>query len=255
MDNFYSLTGNLALVIGGSGGIGRFLAKGLAEAGADVAVVSRSLDHLEPVAKEISALGRKSLAVAADITDESSVQNMVDSVLKIFPRIDILVNTAGMNVRESPESIKVNDWQKVMDLNVRGVFLCCQAVGRTMIKNGGGKIINMSSVRGRYAFENAIVYSTSKAAVDAMTRVLAFEWAKYNILVNAVAPTLIKTELTLGLLSNPEIVKKITADIPLGRLGVPQDLIGITVFLASKASNFMTGQILYVDGGSTCYSK
>jgi NAD(P)-dependent dehydrogenase (short-subunit alcohol dehydrogenase family) len=247
----FDLTGKVAIVTGGSGGIGRVLAVGLAEAGADVAVASRGLEKLQPVADKIIAAGRKSLAVSVDLVQEKSAAEMVDRVMQQFGRIDILVNAAGLAIRSAPESMPIADWQKVMDFNARGVFISCQAVGKVMIKQGGGKIINMSSVRGRYGAPGTIAYGTSKSAVDNMTRILAFEWAKYKILVNAIAPTVVATELTKPLLSKPETANALIARIPLGRLEEPQDLVGPTVFLASRASDFITGQIIYVDGGVT----
>lgn len=254
MASLFDLTGKVGIVTGGAGGIGKALALGLAGHGADVAVTSRTLSKLEPVAADIKALGRKSLAVASDVTDERSVQDMVGRVVKEFSRIDILVNAAGINIRSSAEDIKIEDWKKVMDFNALGTFVCCQAVGRVMIKQKSGRIINLSSVRGRYgAPSGAIAYSPSKGAVDTLTRTLACEWAKYSILVNAVAPTLIETDLTRQALANPEFAKTMKARIPLGRWGFPEDVVGPVVFLASKASDFVTGQIIYVDGGTTTW--
>lgn len=254
MADLFDLTGKVGIVTGGSGGIGRVLAIGLAKHGADVVVTSRTLAKLEPVAAEIQALGRKAKAIPCDVTSDRSVKDMVDRAVKEFSRIDILVNAAGINIRNSAEDIPVEDWQKVMDFNARGTFICCQAVGRVMIKQKSGKIVNLSSVRGRYgAPSGAIAYSPSKGAVDTLTRTLACEWAKYNILVNAVAPTLIETDLTRQALANPEFAKTMKARIPLGRWGFPEDVIGPTVFLAAKASDFVTGQIIYVDGGTTTW--
>jgi NAD(P)-dependent dehydrogenase (short-subunit alcohol dehydrogenase family) len=254
MADLFDLTGKVGIVTGGAGGIGKALALGLARHGADVVVTSRTLSKLEPVAAEIKAMGKKSLAVASDVTDERSIKAMVEQVVRTFSHIDILVNAAGINIRSSAEDIPVEDWQKVMDFNVRGTFICCQAVGRVMIKQKSGKIVNLSSVRGRYgAPSGAIAYSPSKGAVDTLTRTLACEWAKYNILVNAVAPTLIETDLTRQALANPEFAKTMKARIPLGRWGFPEDVVGPTVFLASKASDFVTGQIIYVDGGTTTW--
>jgi gluconate 5-dehydrogenase len=254
MADLFDLTGKVGIVTGGSGGIGRVLAIGLAKHGADVVVTSRTLAKLEPVAAEIQALGRKAKAIPCDVTSDRSVKDMVDRAVKEFSHIDVLVNAAGINIRNSAEDIPVEDWQKVMDFNARGTFICCQAVGRVMIKQMSGKIVNLSSVRGRYgAPSGAIAYSPSKGAVDTLTRTLACEWAKYNILVNAVAPTLIETDLTRQALANPEFARTMKARIPLGRWGFPEDVIGPTVFLASKASDFVTGQIIYVDGGTTTW--
>ena len=254
MTDLFDLTGKVGIVTGGAGGIGKALALGLAKHGADVVVASRTVSKLEPVAAEIEAMGKKSLTVASDVTDERSVRDMVDRVVKEFSHIDILVNAAGINIRNSAEDIPLEDWKKVMDCNALGTFICCQAVGRVMIKQKGGKIVNVSSVRGRYgAPSGAVAYSPSKGAVDTLTRTLACEWAKYNVLVNAVAPTLIETDLTRQALANPEFAKTMRARIPLGRWGFPEDVVGPMVFLASKASDFVTGQIIYVDGGTTTW--
>jgi gluconate 5-dehydrogenase len=254
MADLFDLTGKIGIVTGGVGGIGKALALGLARYGADVAVTSRTLSKLEPVAADIKAMGRKSLAVASDVTDEHSIEAMVEKVVQTFSHVDILVNAAGINIRNSAEDIPVEDWQRVMDFNARGTFICCQAVGQVMIKQKSGKIVNLSSVRGRYgAPSGAIAYSPSKGAVDTLTRTLACEWAKYNVFVNAVAPTLIETDLTRQALANPEFAKTMKARIPLGRWGFPEDVVGPMIFLASKASDFVTGQIIYVDGGTTTW--
>jgi len=254
MVDLFDLTGKVALVTGGAGGIGRAQALGLADAGADVVVASRKLDHLEKVAEEIRAKGRKSLAVSVDVADEKSVANMVSSVLKEFPRIDILVNAAGISIRKPADSFPIDEWQQVMDVNTRGTFLCCQAVGRGMIKQKSGKIINLSSVRGRYGLPaDYAAYCPSKGAVDTLTRTLACEWAKYNVLVNAVAPTVVETDLTRPALANPDFAKQMMSRIPLGKWAMPEDIVGATVFFASKASDFITGQVLYIDGGVTTW--
>jgi NAD(P)-dependent dehydrogenase (short-subunit alcohol dehydrogenase family) len=248
------LTGKTAIVIGGAGGIGHAQALGLAEAGADVVVASRKLEHLKPVVEEIQARRRKSLAVAVEVTDEKSVAAMVDSVLKKFPHIDILVNAHGLAIRKPADTFPIDEWQQVMDINTRGTFLTCQAVGRVMIKQKSGRIINLSSVRGRYGLPaNYAAYCASKGAVDTLTRTLACEWAKHNVLVNAIAPTIVETPLTLTpeSLLNPEFAKYMKSRIPMGRWALPEDIVGATIFFASKASSFITGQILYIDGGVT----
>lgn len=254
MTNLFDLSGRVAVVTGGAGGIGHAQALGLADAGADVVVTSRQIGHLEDVAGEIRAKGRKSLAVSVDVVDEKSAAGMVKRVLGEFPRIDILVNAAGIAIRHAADTFPIDDWQKVMDINVRGTFLCCQAVGREMIKNKGGKIINLSSVRGRYGLPvDYAAYCPSKGAVDSLTRTLACEWAKYNILVNAVAPTIVETELTRPALADPEYAQRLKSRIPLGKWAMPDDIVGATVFFAAPASDFITGQVLYIDGGVTTW--
>jgi len=254
MCELFDLTGKVAIVVGGAGGIGHALALGLADAGADVAVASRNIKPLEDVAKEIRAKGRKSMAVSVDIVDENSVKNMVDSILKEFSHIDILVNAAGLAIRHPAVEFSVDEWQQVMDINTRGTFLTCQAAGRVMVKQGSGRIINISSVRGRYGLPGGYAaYCPSKGAVDTLTRTLACEWAKDNVLVNALAPTFVETALTRDALANPEFAKTVKARIPLGKWAMPEDIVGATVFFASKASSFITGQILYIDGGVTTW--
>jgi len=254
MSNLFDLSGKVALVVGGHGGIGKAIALGLADAGADVIVSSRNLEALKGTVKEIEAKGRKSLAVTADIVDEKQVNDMVAKIIKVFPRIDILVNAAGLAIRKPADSFPIDEWQKVMDINTRGTFLCCQAVGRVMLKQKSGRIINISSVRGRYGLPaNYAAYCASKGAVDSLTRTLACEWAKSNVLVNAVAPTIVETDLTKSALADPAYAKQMKDRIPMGKWAVPEDIVGPAIFFASDASSFVTGQILYIDGGVTTW--
>ncbi len=246
----FDLTGRVAIVTGGGGGLGRPIAVGLATCGADVVVTSRDVAHLEPVVKEIQGLGRRALAIAADVTSAESMRAMVDRVMDEFGKIDILVNVAGTNARFSAEEMAPEEFERVIRFNILGTFLACQAVGRVMIEQKRGKIINMSSVRGRVAPDmGGSAYSSSKGGVDSLTRTLAAEWAKYGIHVNALAPALIMTDMTRDFLSKPEVYAKVTRDIPLKRLGEPQEVVGPAVLLASDESDFMTGQIIYIDGG------
>ena len=254
MTDLFDLTGKVAVVTGGAGGIGEAIAMGLAEAGADVVVTSRGLEKLEKVASQIRSKGRKSLAVSTDVTDVKSVQAMVTRVLKDFPRIDILVNVAGVAIRKPADTFPIDEWQQVMDVNARGTFICCQAVGREMVKQKSGKIVNLSSVRGRYGLPGGYAaYCASKGAVDTMTRTLACEWAKHNVLVNAIAPTFVETELTRTALADPVFAQTVKARIPIGRWATPEDCVGPVLFFASKAADFITGQIIYVDGGVTTW--
>ncbi|MDD5338302.1 MAG: SDR family oxidoreductase [Dehalococcoidales bacterium] len=254
MNNLFDLSGKVALVVGGHGGIGKAIALGLADAGADVIVSSRNLEALKGAVKDIEAKGRKSLAVTADIVDEKQVNEMVTKILKVFPRIDILVNAAGLAIRKPADSFPIDEWQKVMDINTRGTFLCCQAVGRVMLQQKSGRIINVSSVRGRYGLPaNYAAYCASKGAVDSLTRTLACEWAKSNVLVNAVAPTIVETDLTKSALADPAYAKQMKDRIPMGKWALPEDIVGPAIFFASDASSFVTGQILYIDGGVTTW--
>ena len=254
MADLFDLNGKVALVTGGVGGIGTALTLGLAECGADVVVADLKLDAFGELEKKISALGRKSLAVSVDVTDEKSVADMVKKALEVFPTIDILVNAHGIAIRKPADTFPIDEWQRVMDVNTRGTFLTCQAVGRVMIKQKSGKIVNMSSVRGIYGLPtDYAAYCPSKGAVDTLTRTLACEWAKYNILVNAVGPTIVETELTRTALADPEYAARMKARIPLGRWAMPEDIVGPVVFLAAPASDFVTGQIVYIDGGVTTW--
>ncbi len=248
----FNITGKVAIVTGGAGGIGRALAIGLAQHGADVVVTDINLDGLEPISAEIQSQGRKSLAVSSDVTDEKSVIAMVDRVMNEFAHIDVLINAAGIIIRARSENIAIADWNKIIEVNALGTFICCQKVGQVMIEQNKGKIINFSSVRGKKgAYLGASAYCPSKGAVNAMTRNMAVEWAKYNVHVNAIAPSTVHTALTDALIKETERVNTMLAHIPMNRFCEVDDLIGPTVFLASDASNFVTGQILYVDGGYT----
>jgi len=254
MNRLFDLSGKVALIVGGHGGIGKAIALGLADAGADVAVASRNLEALEIVAKEIQAKGKKSMALTVDVTNEKSVNEMVDKLIKAYKRIDILVNSAGLAIRQPADTFPIDEWQKVMDINTRGTFLCCQAVGRVMLKQKSGRIINVSSVRGRYGLPSGYAaYCPSKGAVDTLTRTLACEWAKSNVLVNAVAPTIVETDLTKGALADPAYAKQMKDRIPMGKWALPEDIVGAAIFFASEASSFITGQILYIDGGVTTW--
>jgi NAD(P)-dependent dehydrogenase (short-subunit alcohol dehydrogenase family) len=254
MNKMFDLTGKVALVVGGHGGLGKAIALGLAEAGADVVVASRNLNSLRAVAKEVEVKGQRSLAVKVDVVDEQQVKAMVETTLRVFPRIDILVNAAGLAIRKPADSFPIEEWQQVMDINTRGTFLCCQAAGRVMIKQKSGKIVNLSSVRGRYGLPAGYAaYCSSKGAVDTLTRTLACEWAKHNVTVNAIAPTVVETELTRDLLSDPEYARTMKARIPMGRWALPEDVVGPAIFFASDAANFVTGQVLYIDGGVTTW--
>ena len=254
MNSLFDLSGKTALVVGGHGGIGKAVALGLADAGADVAVASRNLEALKSVVKEIEAKKRRAIAVTADITNEKQVNDMVAKVLTTFSRIDILVNSAGLAIRKPADTFPIDEWQKVMDINTRGTFLCCQSVGREMLKQKSGRIINVSSVRGRYGLPSGYAaYCPSKGAVDTLTRTLACEWAKSNVLVNAVAPTIVETDLTKGALADPAYAKQMKDRIPMGKWAMPEDIVGAVIFFAAEASSFVTGQILYIDGGVTTW--
>jgi len=251
MADLFDLKGKVAVITGGAGGIGRAVSLGMAECGADVIVTSRQLAPLEQVVNEIRALGRQGLAITLDVSQEQSVADMVKGVMEVFLHIDILVNAHGINIRKP--DLTLDEWQQVMDVNTRGTYLTCQAVGQVMVKQGSGKIINVSSVRGRYATRRGGgVYCVSKAAVDMLTRTLACEWAGNNVLVNAIAPCVVETSFMPHLADiDDAAADRLRASIPVGRWAQPDDIVGPVLFLASKSSDFVTGQIIYIDGGMT----
>lgn len=245
----FDLHQRVALVTGGSMGLGLQMAKGLAEAGADVVLCSRKEEQLRKAAGEVAATGRRVQTVVCDVTDAVAVEKAVDAALGAFGHIDVLVNAAGLAWAGAPEKLSLTDWERVQRVNVTGTFLTCQAVGRHMIARGGGSIINVASVCGFVgtAVIDAIAYNTSKGAVIAFTRDLALKWARYGIRVNAIAPGFFPTHMTDWVVRHkgPEIA----AATPLGRLGGEDDLKGAAVFLASQASAYVTGHVLVVDGG------
>jgi NAD(P)-dependent dehydrogenase (short-subunit alcohol dehydrogenase family) len=245
----FDLSGKTALVTGGSRGLGYGIALGFANAGADMAVASRSLEDLERVCEEIRSLGGKALPVTVDIRSRERVAKMAGQVQATFGRIDILVNNAGRGGRALAEEVTEDFWDDTMATNLKGLFFCGQAVGRVMIAQGGGKIINMSSILGNVALRQTAAYAASKAGIIQLTRSWALEWARYNILVNALGPAFIETELTKPTFSTETFKKEVLSRIPLGRYGTVPDITGAAVFLASDASNYITGQTLFIDGG------
>jgi NAD(P)-dependent dehydrogenase (short-subunit alcohol dehydrogenase family) len=249
----FQLDNQVALVTGAGRGIGRALAIGLAEAGADVALLARTADDLEQVAAEIRKLGRKAYPVQADITKREDVERAVHTVVEQAGGIHLLVNNAGMNIRTPALEVTDEEWETIMQTNLKSAFLMSQTVAHVMKDQGRGKIINISSVGGHVALRTGVVYASTKAAMIQMTKVLALEWAKYGILVNSIGPWYFRTPLTEKLLSDEVYLSEILSRTPLKRVGELPDLVGPTVFLASDAANYITGQTLFVDGGMTIY--
>jgi len=250
LDKFL-LTGKVALVTGGSRGIGRSIALGLAEAGADIVLASRKLPDLEATAQEISQMGRKALPVVANIRHLPEINDLVKKATDEFGHIDILVNNAGTNPSfSSVFDIEEKSWDITLGLNLKGCFFLSQAVGRMMRdKGGGGSIINMSSEYGINPRPGLGVYSISKAAIIMLTQVLAEEWGQYDIRVNAIAPGLVKTKFSEALWDNPIIRDKTEDNTALGRIAEPEEIVGAALYLASEASSYMTGQTIVLDGG------
>lgn len=250
--DIFDLSGKVAIVTGGNQGIGLALSRGLATAGATVVIANRQQAEGQAAAEALQKEGLKAVAVATDVSHESSIANLVKKVIADFGKIDILVNNAGVIVRKPAEDISRQDWDHMMDTNLKGVFFCCQQVGREMIKQRKGKIINISSDASQRATPERSVYAASKAGVSHLTRCLALEWAKYNINVNAIGPGPTITPLNRKYYGeNPERVKQVIESIPKGRMGDTSDYAGAVVFLASEASDFVIGQTLLVEGGTT----
>ncbi len=239
------------MVTGSSRGIGRTMALGLAHFGADIVVVSRNYDDCEKTSSEIRQMGRTALSVQCDVTKKAEVEALVAKAVEEFGKIDILVNNAGMNIRKLLVDYAEEDWDKVLTTNLKGIFLVGQAVARQMINQGHGKIINISSILGGIGLPNQCAYASSKGGINQLTKVMALELAPHNIHVNAVAPAYINTPMVQAWISDPKRLSDIINSTALGRVGEPDDLIGPVVFLASEASNYITGHILYVDGGWT----
>jgi len=250
--SLFDLSGKVAVVTGASRGIGAAAALALAEAGADIVAGSRNQEALKLVVDDVRKLGRNALQVMVDVSNRSQIQSAVQEALREFGKIDILVNSAGTIIRKPSVEMTEEEWTQVIDLNLKGTFFFCQDVAREMIaRNQGGKIINVASLWASLGVSNLIGYASSKGGVGSLTRSLAAEWAKYRINVNAVGPGYIRTELNLAVQNDANRSAYVVSRIPLGRWGEPEDLKGAMVFLASKASDYVTGQIIWVDGGWT----
>ena len=246
----FDLTGRAAIVTGGNGGIGLGMARGLAEAGASVVVAGRNKEKSAAAVKELEALGAKAAAVEVDVTNEASCKKMVADAVAKFGRLDILVNNAGGSIRKPPQDYELAEWHAVMNQNLTSAFTCSQAAYPHMVKAGGGKIINIGSMMSIFAASFATPYAASKGGIVQMGRAMACAWAKDNIQVNAILPGWIDTDLTRGARKQIDgLHERVIARTPIGRWGVPDEFAGIAVFLASKASDFVTGTAIPVDGG------
>ena len=251
MHELFDLSGKVAIVTGASRGLGQYFGRALAGAGADLVITSRTLASLDEFKREIESLGRKALAVEVDVLSESDIEQMVQKAVAEYGKIDILVNNAGLNIRSPAADFSWQDWDTVLQTNLKGNFFCAQAVGKEMIKRKYGRIINMGSCTCVFGMEGIGPYCASRGGVLMMTRALAAEWGKYGITANVLAPGWFKTAQNAALYENPEWIKNVKNRIPLGRPGKPNDLDGTVIFLASDASAYVTGQIILVDGGFT----
>ncbi|MHC4712480.1 MAG: SDR family NAD(P)-dependent oxidoreductase [Planctomycetota bacterium] len=247
--DLFDLTGKAAVVTGASRGLGQYMARALARAGADLVITSRDPASLEPFKSEIEALGRRALPLALDVRDHENIQGMADAAEKHYGRIDILVNNAGCNVRKPALEVTWDDWNTVLETNLRGAFFVAQAVARKMIPHGRGRIINIGSVTCVFGYAGLAPYCASRGGTRQMTMSLADDWGPHGITVNCLAPGWFKTAQTAVLYENEAWVDYITDRIPLKRPGQPTDLDGAVVFLASDASAYITGQTLLIDGG------
>lgn len=243
------LSGRTAVVVGGTSGIGRAIALGLAQAGADVVPTGRRLDKGRELVAEIEALSRRSLAVAADVTDRSSLEHLLAAVLKAFGKVDILVNAAGQIKRAPTIDFPESEWREILDINLMGVLRSCQVFGRHMLEKGYGRIVNVTSLNAFVALHEVAAYAASKAAVQSLTRSLAVEWAGRGICVNAIAPGVFPTAMNSELLYSSQRGQELLMRTPMKRYGKAEEVVGAAVLLASDAASFMTGSVIVVDGG------
>jgi NAD(P)-dependent dehydrogenase (short-subunit alcohol dehydrogenase family) len=243
------LDGHSAVVLGGTSGIGRALCLGLGRAGADVAAAGRRADLVEQAADEIERLGRRSLRVTADVTDRGSLERLLDAVVSVFGKVDILINCAGKIARGPTIDFDEAVWTDILDTNLTGTLRSCQVFGRHMIERGYGRIVNVASLTSSVAFHEVAAYGASKAGVVALTRSLAVEWGARGVCINAVAPGVFRTSLNESLLNETARGRELLMRTPAGRFGQVEELVGAAVFLASEAASFVNGQVLVVDGG------
>jgi NAD(P)-dependent dehydrogenase (short-subunit alcohol dehydrogenase family) len=249
----FDLSGRVALVTGASKGLGKAIALALAGAGADIALYARNRADLEAVKASVEAVGRRAEIFCVDVLDKAQIDENVKATLEAFGHIDVLMNNAGVNVRKPVLELSAEEWDLVIDTNLKAYFLMAQAVVPHMLARGSGKVVNMASILGAVALPSQLAYASSKGGVMQMTKVMALEWAKQGVQVNAIGPTYFETPLVAQLRNDPERYRFIVERTPMGRWGQPDELAGIVIFLASRASDFITGQTIFIDGGWTIW--
>jgi NAD(P)-dependent dehydrogenase (short-subunit alcohol dehydrogenase family) len=247
----FDLSGRAAVVTGASGGIGKAIALALAAHGAEVLAAGRNPEKTRETASQAAALGRRAVPFILEITSRQSAEDMAEAAVREFGRIDILVNSAGMNIRKEVLAIAEEDWEQVLGTNLKGVLHCCQAVGKRMVQQRHGKIVNVASISSFLGHPARGAYAASKGGLVQLTRVMATEWAPYHVNVNAVSPAAVDTPFIAGLKKDRQKLDRELERIPLGRIGTPEDVAGAVVFLVSRAADFITGQNLFIDGGRT----
>lgn len=251
---FFDLSGQVSLVTGAGRGIGRSIALGLAEAGSDLVLCSRSREELEEVAVEARKLGVRAFVSPCDVTDADQITAAVDAAIQEYGRIDVLINNAGLTIKKPAEELPLEDWQTIINVNLTGVFLMAQAVGRHMLKQGSGRIINISSIAAKTGITGSVAYCASKGGVDMVTKTLAVEWADRGVRVNGLAPAYTETPLVKAITdARADFADRVKNRTPMNRMARPEEMVGTAIFLASEASSYITGETVMVDGGWTAY--